>query len=104
MEKTTYNGWTNYATWRVNLEIFDSMNPEDFDLNAEDLGSVDLYELAEAMKNYIEGVIEHEAPHNGIAKDYALAFLGDVNWYEIAEMWVEAHIIPTDETRSFGGR
>ncbi len=20
---TKYNGWTNYATWRVNLEIFD---------------------------------------------------------------------------------
>ena len=25
MNKTdnTYNGWSNYATWRVNLEIFD---------------------------------------------------------------------------------
>ena len=25
--KTTekYNGWTNYATWRVNLEIFDGL-------------------------------------------------------------------------------
>jgi hypothetical protein len=23
MKKETYNGWTNYATWRVNLEIFD---------------------------------------------------------------------------------
>ena len=21
-----YNGWTNYATWRVNLEIFDGMD------------------------------------------------------------------------------
>ena len=20
---TTYNGWTNYATWRVNLELLD---------------------------------------------------------------------------------
>jgi len=20
-----YNGWTNYATWRVNLEIFDGI-------------------------------------------------------------------------------
>jgi hypothetical protein len=103
MEKTTYNGWTNYATWRVNLEIFDSMNPEDFDLNAEDLGSVDLYELAEAMKDYAEQMIE-QGSQDGLAKDYALAFLGDVNWYEIAEMWVEAHIIPTDETRSYGGR
>jgi hypothetical protein len=103
MEKTTYNGWTNYATWRVNLEIFDNMNPEDFDLDAEDLGSVDLYELAEAMKDYAEQMIE-QGSQDGLAKDYALAFLGDVNWYEIAEMWVEAHIVPTDETRSCGGR
>jgi hypothetical protein len=103
MEKTTYNGWMNYATWRVDLEIFDSMNPEDFDLKDEDLGSVDLYELAEAMKDYAEQMIE-QGSQDGLAKDYALAFLGDVNWYEIAEMWVEAHIVPTDETRSYGGR
>jgi hypothetical protein len=103
MEKTTYNGWMNYATWRVNLEIFDSMNPEDFDLKDEDLGSVDVYELAEAMKDYAEQMIE-QGSQDGLAKDYALAFLGDVNWYEIAEVWVEAHIVPTDETRSYGGR
>ena len=23
MTDKTYNGWTNYATWRVNLEVFD---------------------------------------------------------------------------------
>ena len=25
MKKETYNGWTNYATWRINLEIFDGL-------------------------------------------------------------------------------
>jgi hypothetical protein len=103
MEKTTYNGWMNYATWRVNLEIFDSMNPEDLDLKDEDLGSVDLCELADAMNDYANEMIE-QGSQDGLAKDYALAFLGDVNWYEIAEVWVEAHIVPTDETRSYGGR
>jgi hypothetical protein len=103
MEKTTYNGWMNYATWRVNLEIFDSMEPEDFDIKDEDLGSADVYELAQAMKDYAEQMIE-QGSQDGLAKDYALAFLGDVNWYEIAEVWVEAHIVPTDETRSYGGR
>jgi len=24
-----YNGWTNYATWRVNLEMFDGMSPRE---------------------------------------------------------------------------
>ena len=25
----TYNGWYNYATWRLNLEIFDGMEIDD---------------------------------------------------------------------------
>ena len=29
MQDNTYNGWTNYATWRVNLEIFDGMSADD---------------------------------------------------------------------------
>ena len=29
MNDKTYNGWTNYATWRVNLEIFDGMDFRD---------------------------------------------------------------------------
>lgn len=103
MEKTNYNGWTNYATWRVNLEVFDGMTPEDFDLNPEDLGSVDFYEFGEAMKDYIEEMIDMGTP-DGIAKDYAFAFLSDVNFFEIADRFIDAHIVPTDETRSNGGR
>jgi hypothetical protein len=103
MEKTTYNGWTNYATWRVNLEIFDSMEPQDLDLDPDQLDSVDLSDLSDSMKDYAEQMIE-QGSQDGLAKDYALAFLGDVNWYEIAEMWVDAHIVPTDKTRSYGGR
>mgnify|MGYP003348713519 CR=1 FL=1 len=26
MSNTTYQGWTNYATWRVMLELFDGMD------------------------------------------------------------------------------
>ena len=28
-ENTKHNGWTNYATWRINLEIFDGYDNED---------------------------------------------------------------------------
>ena len=28
MTDTKYNGWTNYATWRVNLEMFDGFEPD----------------------------------------------------------------------------
>lgn len=66
MSDNTYNGWTNYATWRVNLEFFDDGAGED----------------AQSCREYVESVIEDQA--QGIALDYAMAFLSDVNWHEIA--------------------
>ena len=67
--ETGYNGWTNYATWRVNLEVFD--------------GS-DMHWCATSAREYVEELIE-DTTQPGIARDYALAFLADVNWHEIAE-------------------
>ena len=75
-----YNGWTNYATWRVNLEMFDGYDgASDNDLDAYDLGQ-SLREMA------LETVA---AQASGLALDYAEAFLADVNWYEIAEHMIE---------------
>ena len=74
MNKTdnTYNGWTNYETWRVNLELFDGDNER------WSHGSPD------AMQEFAEMLIE-ESTDEGIGRDYAMAFLQDVNWQEIAE-------------------
>ena len=79
MSQSTYNGWTNYATWRVHLELFDCIYNDDemFDL------SQDVYELGQELKQYAEDAIENSSDE-GLARDYALAFLSDVNWYEIA--------------------
>ena len=68
-----YNGWTNYETWRVNLEIFDGFIAEDW----EEVTS-------EWCKDYAEEIVS-EGQEESFALDYALAFLGPVNWYEIAE-------------------
>jgi hypothetical protein len=80
---TKYNGWTNYATWRVNLEIFDGFDP--FDNFSDD--QADMMDwLADALKEYAETLIYEAGGGDGnIAVDYALAFLSDVNWREIAE-------------------
>jgi hypothetical protein len=79
---TEYNGWTNYATWRVNLELFDGANhASDNDLDAYDLGQI-LREMA--MELMTETA-------SGLALDYAEAFLSDVNWREIAEHQIEAY-------------
>lgn len=80
-----YNGWTNYATWRVNLEIFDGMD-------IEDMGWTDLdkYDLSLVLKDYAEEALESQvAGKDGgmsLVFSYAMAFLQDVNWCEIAEM------------------
>ena len=87
MNDKTYNGWTNYATWRVNLEVFDGLETSEmFDL------TLDAWDLGHVLQDYAEEVIDMsindpEAPN--IARDYALAFLADVNWYEIAKHMID---------------
>ena len=77
MATEKYNGWTNYATWRVNLEMFDGVA---FLENHTE----DTYDYAQRLKTYAEDYLS-ETTEGGLALDYALAFIGDVNWYEIAE-------------------
>ena len=80
MSNTTYNGWSNYATWRVNLELFDDSSFLEHDGYSWD----DTYDLKNELCEYVEEFII-ESTREGLARDYALAFLQDVNWYEIAE-------------------
>ena len=81
MSDKTYNGWTNYATWRVNLEIFDGMNLEEL------TGSTSWNEddLSVYLSDWAQEIIYNDTPDGGLARDYALAFLYDVNWHEIAK-------------------
>ena len=83
---TTYNGWTNYATWRINLEIFDGLSIRDILSGISD--DLSCYDAAAALKDRAEELISEQAPE-GLARDYALAFLADVNWREIAEHMLE---------------
>ena len=92
MSNEKYNGWTNYATWRVNLEIFDEIPLEDFDgfSNFKEWEEPNTYELSLALKERAEYYVEESSPQ-GLARDYALAFLSDVDWYEIAEHKIEEY-------------
>ena len=75
-----YNGWTNYATWRVNLEMFDG---GDF---ASD-NDLDAYDLGQSLREFAEDLLSEQG--SGMVLDYALAFLADVNWCEIARHMIE---------------
>ena len=73
MTNETYNGWTNYATWRVNLELFDG-----FEIDEEVNGDY-FEELAESF------IFETSTVDSRLMEDYARAFISNVNWNEIAE-------------------
>ena len=90
MSDTTYNGWTNYATWRVNLELFDG-----YDLTnlIDDPADEPVDWVAEQLQDHAEQVIfsctYDERGPSSLMEDYARAFLQDVNWREIAEHMVQ---------------
>jgi hypothetical protein len=50
----------------------------------------ELYELEVALQDYVENIIEMTS-EVGVARDYALAFLSDVNWWEIATHMISDH-------------
>jgi hypothetical protein len=84
----TYNGWTNYATWRVNLEVFDGFDPRDYFLDAND--EVDTAELADNLKQWADDLIIGGS--EGLVADYARAFLSDVDWHEIARHMIADYL------------
>ena len=75
-----YNGWTNYATWRVNLEI---------------LGDMDWYETEHVSVDYLKELVEEivfgdEERKQDLLKDsYANAYLSEVNYHEILQHMLE---------------
>ena len=84
---TTYNGWTNYATWRVNLEMFDCFDASDYlDVDSDDMGA---YALSKFLKEFADDTVSDYGNVKGLAVAYARAFLSDVNWHEIAENLLE---------------
>jgi hypothetical protein len=95
-----YNGWTNYETWRVNLEIFDGFNIEDID--GTDDAEPNIYEISLQLKDYAEEIVFLDSHIGGktpssLMEDYARAFLSDVNWYEIAQHLVNDYILENQE-------
>lgn len=82
--KETYNGWSNYATWRVNLECFDGVS-----FVRDDVFGDSVYDFSEQLKGDVETRLDEEftndTRHTSLANSYAHAFISDVNWFEIAD-------------------
>lgn len=102
-EKPTYNGWSNYETWAVNLwlsneegcyrywtdrtrELIAECADEDADRSA-------LARLAEEFKGAIHESCAIEKA--SLAADLMNAALGEVDWCEIARSWIDDETPPT---------
>ena len=73
MNNNEYNGWTNYATWRINLEIIDGIE-------------IETKMCAATIKEIIDdAVFSQYDGMNSLMYDYASAFISEVNFYEIAQ-------------------
>ena len=90
-ENTKYNGWTNYATWRitnyatwrVNLEILDDYVSS---LVGDGPQWPDIETCAANLEETVEEVITNYGEiTGGLILDYARAFVSDVDYREIAE-------------------
>jgi len=69
--KTDYNGWTNYNTWRINLEYF---------TNTE----YHKGKTADDLKELVEESLKRDCG-NYTTWQLASLFLENVNWQEIEE-------------------
>ncbi len=82
-DDTTYNGWTNYATWRVNMEICDGMVSHLGTMIAEDgMEPFDsMGDLADYLRDDAEEFVcgNKDRYTDGLLYDYAAAFLCQVN-------------------------
>jgi hypothetical protein len=76
------NGWTNEATWQVQLEVFSGLNA------ADTVGNMNAAEVANWAEEYACSIVKQNATGN--ARDWAMAYLSDVNWDEIAAHLVDA--------------
>ena len=81
-----YNGWSNYATWRINLELFSDVDFADEVLESENNSwRPDVDYLKELMEIWVFD----NAENMGLMEDYARAFVDQVNFHEILEHILE---------------
>tara|TARA_R110000772_G_scaffold71234_1_gene156263 strand:+ start:199 stop:450 length:252 start_codon:yes stop_codon:yes gene_type:complete len=67
-----YNGWTNYETWRVNLEVLSD-------------GDYDEEVSAEYLEDLVEYLVFNESvDKNSLAYSFAKSFVSEVNFEQIA--------------------
>jgi hypothetical protein len=108
MERKEYNGWTNYETWCVNLwmsndqgsdEYFRELAQEVYDESEKEdradgkplftRDEVATRVLADRLKDQFEEQQSELTGVTGVFADLLSGALSEVDWYEIAEHYIE---------------
>lgn len=97
MSDKQYNGWTNYETWRVNLEIFDDYFASLDEAELIDLKRESEYDLVQQLRDMVTERLDLDGPSGGLTRDYADAFIDGVNFYEIVRTQLADVVVPVDE-------
>lgn len=97
-----YNGWTNYQTWRMNLEVFGGWSANDLGLDPRDFVDEDAHtgeefvdmgaavrHLAEALESSAEEILLSDLPTHGLAFNLVSDFIYKTNFEEIAELMLQ---------------
>lgn len=94
-----YNGWTNWETWKVNLELLDGLEADD--LGIEHLSVEDAYEAGSIIRDYVDEIISMEYNSEGFVHGIVQDFLHTVDWVEIArnilDQWATDHPVEDEE-------
>lgn len=106
----TYNGWKNYETWNVKLWIDNEQGSHEYWNEAarevwaeaetrrpayegQTREQIFLYDLSERLKNEFEeaeqDILEQSKIQASMWADLLGAALSEVNWYEIAETYLD---------------
>jgi len=99
-EDRTYNGWTNYETWLINLHIGNDQSSE-YEARQLTRRSKDRADLADALKDWLEEILIPDNYDQTFAKlltvDMINGFLCDVNWREIANHYADDYGLEDDD-------
>jgi uncharacterized linocin/CFP29 family protein len=78
-----YNGWSNYETWRIALEIFDGYEVP------EEIAAEGVADIVEHLKEITDTVIFEGIKEASIAEGLLVSFISEVNFHEIAEHLID---------------
>lgn len=94
MTNQTCNGWANHATWLVNLWL------GEYNYDHSELSGLSRYEATQALNEAVDNILTDfgTTEPSGLAADLINSALSDVDWYELADSYLEDCEVSTADT------